>query len=116
MPSRIVMMNPPGSRPGMRNLATIPTISPKMIQPSTPIPSSLHAPYGRDAPAPRRPTSLRHLCPLRRRLIGGHGPYADGATDATVGRVHDDERGGHGLGKVQGRFHRPPATPGVEPH
>src|SRR5262245_32785385 len=27
------MINPPGSRPGMRNLATMPTISPNMIHP-----------------------------------------------------------------------------------
>src|SRR5947207_1432022 len=36
MPSRIVTMNPPGSRPGMSSFAMTPTISPKTIQPSTP--------------------------------------------------------------------------------
>src|SRR5947199_5956944 len=37
IPSRIVTMNPPGSRPGMTSFAMTPTIRPKTIQPSTPI-------------------------------------------------------------------------------
>src|SRR5262245_61114050 len=37
MPSSIVTMIPPGSRPGMTSLAMAPTIRPKMIQPRTPI-------------------------------------------------------------------------------
>src|SRR6185503_3237429 len=36
MPSSIVMMNPPGSRPGINSFAMMPTTSPKRIQPSTP--------------------------------------------------------------------------------
>src|SRR5215471_16923448 len=37
MPSRIVTMNPPGSRPGITSLAIAPTINPKTIHPITPI-------------------------------------------------------------------------------
>ena len=40
MPSTIVTMNPPGSRPGIRNLATIPTMRPNAIHPMTPMVSS----------------------------------------------------------------------------
>src|SRR5262245_55525547 len=44
MPSRMVMMKPPGSRPGMRSFATTPTIRPKRIQPRIPtIPVPSHA-------------------------------------------------------------------------
>ena len=35
MPIPIVTTNPPGSRPGIRNFATTPTISPNTIQPIT---------------------------------------------------------------------------------
>src|SRR5437016_13166269 len=35
IPSAMVTMMPPGSRPGMTNLAIAPTIKPKKIQPST---------------------------------------------------------------------------------
>src|SRR4029450_3632325 len=41
MPNRMVTIHPPGSRPGMRNLATAPTINPKMIHPMIPICVSL---------------------------------------------------------------------------
>ena len=36
MPSSIVTMNPPGSRPGISSFAMAPTMTPKIIQPSTP--------------------------------------------------------------------------------
>src|SRR4029450_9293907 len=37
MPNRMVTIHPPGSRPGMRSLATAPTINPKMIHPMIPM-------------------------------------------------------------------------------
>ena len=60
MPNSMVMMNPPGSRPGIRSFAITPTINPNTIQPMTPnIASSAPRPCKRDASAVSR--SARHV-------------------------------------------------------
>ena len=50
MPNKIVRIHPPGSGPGVRSFATIPTISPNSMQPM----SDMTALYWRTAPDYRR--------------------------------------------------------------
>ena len=72
------------------------------------------SPEGPPRPASAPATSLRHPCLFGRHLARGHRPHGDGATHTPVGRVHDHQGRGHGLGEIQSRFDGPPAAPGVE--
>src|SRR3954452_15330274 len=82
MPMMIVMMMPPGSRPGMMSLATAPAIRPKMIQAIQPI----CVPSRCSALSTRRGGSLSGL----RQMPPGSGEYSAGLFPFELGETGRD--------------------------
>src|SRR3954447_17240580 len=86
MPMMIVMMMPPGSRPGMMSLATAPAIRPKMIQAIQPI----CVPSRCSDQSTRRGGSLsefRQVPPGSRGYRASLFPFEHGETDRDVARM-----------------------------
>src|SRR5438552_9548077 len=105
MPSRTVTMKPPGSRPGIRSLAMIPTISPKKIHARIPIVTpSLPTLDARPAiPSPSRVAEPCVCNPaVRPYSVHGEGAVTEAAT--VKGRTWADTWAGTSDEELAGRI------------